>query len=145
MEETEEVTWAFYGYETPAGGRLVQQWFDALLPGERDEALDSIGYLQALPLRLWGKPEYSPLGGGLSEIRFKVSSLNETIRIYGFFWPRLPKEAERAQGVKYYPSYTFLNGKDKKVKNDIAGKKEARRRMGQIERKEARVHAFRFS
>jgi len=116
-------------------GRPVQTWFDALLPEERDEALDSIGYLQKLPLRLWGKPEYAPLGGGLSEIRFKVNVLNEVMRIYGFFWPPLPKEKDRMPGVKYYPSYTFLHSKDKKVKNDKAGKKEALKRMGQIERK----------
>jgi hypothetical protein len=145
MTEVEEVVWAFFGYETLAGGRPVQDWFDALLPEEKDEALDTLGYLQHLPLRLWSEPEYAPLGRGLSEIRFKVNSLNETIRIYGFFWPHLPKERDRKPDVQYRPSYTFLHGKSKKVRNDKVGKEEARRIMGKIERKEARVHAFKFS
>lgn len=145
MNQVEEVLWSFYGYETPARGRIVQDWFDALLSEEKDEVIDTLGYLQRLPLRLWGEPEFKPLGGGLSEIRFKVSCLNEIVRIYGFFWPELPKEKDRQPGVKYYPSYTFLNGKDKKVKNDRAGKEEARRRMRLVERKVARVHAFKFS
>lgn len=145
MDEIDEVIWWFFGYETPAGNRLVQEWFDALLPNERDEVRDNLGYLQNLPLRLWRKPEYSPLGDGLSEIRFKVRSLNEVIRIYGFFWPPQPKEKDRQTGVKYYPTYTFLHGTSKKVKNDKAGKAEARKRMGQIKRKEAEIHAFKFS
>jgi hypothetical protein len=141
----EEVVWAFFGYETPAGNRSVQEWFDALLVEERDEALETLSYLQWLPLRLWSKPGYAPLGDGLSEIRFKVNSLNEVMRIYGFFWPPLPKEEDRKSNIKYHPSYTFLLGKEKKVKNDMDGKKEARKRIGRIERKEARVHAFKFS
>lgn len=145
MKPVEEVVWQFFGYETPAGGRVVQEWFDALLPEEKDEVLDTLGYLKALPLRLWIRPEYSPLGEGLSEIRFKVNSLNETLRIYGFFWPPLPKAKDRRPGVKYHPCYTFLHGKDKKVKNDTAGKNEAIRRMRLVERKEARVHEFKLS
>jgi hypothetical protein len=138
-----EVIWAFFGYETPAGGRLVQEWFDDLLPEEKDEALDTIGYLQKLPLSLWAKPEYEPLGEGLSELRFKVNVLKKIYRIYGFFWPPPPKA--ELPGQKRYPSYTFLHGKLKKVSNDKDGQREARKRMGQIERKEARVHAFKFS
>lgn len=145
MGQIEEVVWQFFGYETPAGGHIVQEWFDALLPEEKEEALDTLGYLQTLPLHLWSKPEYEPLGDGLSEIRFKVNSLNEVVRIYGFFWPHLPKEKDRHPGVRYYPAYTFLLGKDKKVKNDKAGVKEARKHKRLIELGKARVHAFKFS
>jgi len=143
MEDIEEVVWAFFGYQTPAGGRSVQEWFDGLLSEERDEALDTLGYLQTLPLRLWGLPEYEFLGDGLSEIRFKASAANKTYRIYGFFWPPPPDKPK--PGEKRHPSYSFLLGKPKKVKNDKDGVKEARRRKGLVERKEATVHAFKFS
>ena len=143
MSETEEVVWAFCGYKTPAGGRDVQDWFDGLLPEEKDEALDTLGYLQSLPLKLWSKPEFELLGGGLSEIRFKVNSLNKTYRVYGCFWPPPPEHPP--PGQKRYPSYSFLLGTEKKRKNDKDGVSEARRRLEQVERKEVTVHAFKFS
>jgi hypothetical protein len=142
MNEIENVVWAFFGYETAAGGRLVQEWFDGLLTAEKDEAIDALGYLQMLPLRLWSLPQYEMLGDGLSEVRFKVSSLNITYRIYGFFWPPTPKSST---GKKRYPSYSLLLGKPKKVKNDKDGVKEAHRRKRLVERKEANVHVFKFS
>jgi hypothetical protein len=142
MKEIESVVWKFFGYETAAGGRLVQEWFDGLLAEEKDEARDTLGYLQTLPLRLWSLPEYEPLGDGLSEIRFKVNSLKIIYRIYGFFWPPSP---ESSDGKKRHPSYSLLLGKPKKVKNDRDGVKEARRLKRLIERKEANVHAFKFS
>src|SRR5258708_2446563 len=113
----DEICWAFYGDVTPAGGREVQEWFDALTDPEKDEVRDVVGYLQVLPLRLWDKPEYERLGDGLSEIRLKVNLLNKTYRTYGCFWPG---------GERF--SYTFLLGKEKKVKNDERGKEEARKR-----------------
>lgn len=136
MGEAGKVLWRFYGYETPARGRPVQEWFDELSDAERDEAMDTLGYLQVLPLKSWGKPEYEPLGDGLSEIRFKVSSLNKTIRIYGFFWPI---------GERNRYSYTFLLGKEKKVKNDQDGVKESNKRKKRVERNEAGAHEFKFS
>jgi hypothetical protein len=134
MKPEEIVRWAFYGYVTPAGRREVQDWFNALTDPEKDEIRDVLMYLQPLPLRLWGKPEYEMLGDGLSEIRVKVGALNKTIRIYGCFWP----ERQRC-------SYTFLLGKEKKVKNDEGGKKDARKRKGALGRGEATVHEFEFS
>ena len=134
MEPEEIVCWVFYGYVTPAGRREVQDWFNALTDPEKDEIRDVLAYLQPLPLRLWEKPEYEMLGDGLSEIRIKVSALNKTIRIYGCFWP---------EGDRY--SYTFLLGKEKKVKNDEDGKKESRRRKGRLDRGEATVYEFEFS
>ena len=68
-----EVRWTFYGYQTPSGACDVQEWFDRLTGEEGDEASDTILYLRVLPLESWGKPPYAPLGGGLSEIRFKVT------------------------------------------------------------------------
>ena len=142
MEDIENVVWAFFGYETAAGGRLVQEWFDGLLAEEKDEARDALGYLQRLPLKLWSLPRYEPLGNGLSEVRFKVNSLKRIYRVYGFFWPPSP---ESSDVKKRHPSYSLLLGKPKKVKNDKDGVKEARRRKGLVERKEAKVHTFKFS
>jgi hypothetical protein len=129
----EKVFWTFYGYLTPAGGKEVQEWFDALLEEEQDEARDTIAYLQSQPVQLWVKPDHFPLGDGLSEIRFKVNSLNREYRIYGFFWPK---------GKRF--SYTFLLGRDKKVgnpKHDIA---EARKRKDRIESGKASTYEFEF-
>jgi len=50
----ETVSWTFYGYRTPAGGKEVQEWFDMLLEEERDEARDVLGYLQVQPIHLLG-------------------------------------------------------------------------------------------
>jgi len=129
----EKICWAFYGYQTPSGGKEVQEWFNALLEEEQDEARDRIGYLQSQPLRLWAKPEYFPLGDGLSEIRFKVNSLNREYRIYGCFWPK---------GKRF--SYTLLLGRGKKTgnpKHDIA---EARKRKDRVEGGKVSTHEFKF-
>ena len=131
---TGDIFWVFHGYVTPAGTREVQDWFDSVLhEEERDEAKDTIGYLQILPLHQWKKPEYSLLGEGLSELRFKVNSLNRTYRVYGFFWPK---------GRRH--SYTFLLGRDKKVKNARADVAEARKRKVSVENGKANVHEFEF-
>ena len=129
----ENVSWTFYGYRTPGGGREVQEWFDALFEEERDEARDTFSYLQVLPPQDWGKPEYFPLGEGLSEIRFKVNALNRIYRVYGFFWP---------EGKRF--SYTFLLGRDKKVSNPRQDIAEARKRKKQVESGKASIHEFEF-
>jgi len=128
----EEIAWTFYGYQTPAGGKEVQEWFDGLLVEERDEGIDTLVYLQALPVKLWGKPEYGQLGDGLSEIRFKVNALNRVYRIYGCFWP----------GGRW--SYTLLLGRDKKVSNPRHDIAEARKRKHRLEQGKASVHEFEF-
>lgn len=103
----DQISWRFCGYVTPAGGCDVQEWFDALLEVERDEATDVLAYLQHLPRHLWRLPDFESFDTDISEIRFKVGSLKKIYRIYGTFWP----ERERC-------SYTFLIGKNKKVNND---------------------------
>ena len=132
---TEDISWVFHGYVTPAGGRDVQDWFDSVLnEEERDEAKDTIGYLRILPLHLWMKPEYSQLGEGLSELRFKVNSLNRIYRVYGFFWPKGRRHC-----------YTFLLGRAKKVKNAQADVAEARKRKVRVENGKAKIHEFEFA
>jgi hypothetical protein len=134
MKPEDIVNWSFFGYVTPAGNAGVQNWFNGLSSDEKDEIRDVLSYLQPLPLTVWSKPEFEHLGDGISEVRVRVKSLNKTIRIYGFFWP---------EGIRY--SYTFLLGKEKKVKNDEAGKAEAQKRKGKLERREASIDGFDFS
>jgi hypothetical protein len=131
----ENIVWAFYGYETPAGGRDVQDWFDGLPNEARDEALDTLGYLQVLPVRLWGLPHFEVFDADISEIRFRVGALNRWYRIYGTFGG--------PENRQY--SYTFLLGKEKKVKKDKRGVELARERLKKLRNREARAHGFRFS
>jgi len=135
IQSVEEISWTFYGYETPAGGKDVQDWFDGLRVEERDEATDVLVYLQALPRHQWFKPGFDLLDDDVSEIRFKVNALHvrKIYRIYGAFWPE-----------KQRHSYTLLIGKDKKVDNDRRGKAEAIKRLKQLRRGEARIHEFKF-
>lgn len=130
----ESVRWSFHAFETPAEGRPVQDWFDALSEAEKDEIRDTVVYLQHLHPAGWKYPRFEPLGDGLSEIRIKVGSLNVWIRIYGFFWP---------QQTRF--SYTLLYGGSKKVKNDKHGKNEAIRRKRLLENGKAGIHEFSFS
>lgn len=132
-EKEEKVLWAFCAYQTLADGREVQEWFDGLSEEEKDEIKDSVGYLQVLPLKIWAKPRYFPLGEGLSEIRVKANRLNKIYRIYGCFWP---------PGRRH--SYAFLLGRDKKVKNPRKDIALARKRQGEVERGEVQVHEFKF-
>jgi hypothetical protein len=132
-KEPQNIHWRFHGFVTPAGGKDVQKWFDGLEQEERDEILDTILYLQNLPRHLWREPTFEAFDPEISEIKVKVGKLNRTYRIYGCFWPK---------GVQY--SYTFLVGKYKKVKKDKQGEDLARKRLGQLDRKEATIHEFRF-
>jgi hypothetical protein len=131
----EEISWRFYGYMTPAGGREVQDWYDGLSDEEKDEARDALSYLHKMPNHLWVGPRFKSIGDSISEVRFKVNVLHQqgTYRIYGAFWP---------VGQRY--SYTFLLGKDKKVKNDRRGKREAIKRLRLLEQGRASVHDFEF-
>jgi hypothetical protein len=133
MKPVEEIRWTFFGYVTPGGGRVVQEWFDSLEDEERDEIVDSLAYLRKQPRHLWKEPGFEAFDPDISEIKVKVGALNRTHRIYGAFWP---------PGRRH--SYTLLIGKNKKVDNDRRGKKEARKRLSKLERKEATVHEFSF-
>src|SRR4051812_41344152 len=120
--------WTFWAYLTPAGGQIVQEWYDEQPEEVQYEVYDSLAYLQNLPNHLWKRPHFDTLGGqGISEIRFKVDG--STYRIYGDFGP------ERSQ-------YTALAGTDKKVNNQRHVKGEAVKRNKKIQRGEAGVHEF---
>src|SRR5262245_47361721 len=118
----ENVSWSFYGYQTPAEGDPVQEWFDQLADDAKDEARDLIyAYLRVTPRHRWCLPDFEAFDADISEIRFMVSSLNKTYRIYGTFWPK----------TRRY-SYTFLVGKEKKVKNDKRGVRLANARLKKL-------------
>jgi phage-related protein len=127
--------WTFYGFQTPGQNRPVQEWYDSLpdaLPSDaRNEIKDILAYLQVTPNSQWGKPEFSPLGDGLFEIRYEDADY--WYRIYGCYWP---------DGVRQV--FTFLHATTKKVKNDTDGKSLARKRKAQLQRQEATIHKFKF-
>jgi hypothetical protein len=128
MNTVERVVWVFYGYVTLNGKAEVQQWFEDLDDAAQDELRDNLAYLRVLPYRLWNMPRFKSLGGGLTELRFKVSSLKKTFRIYGFCFP---------------PSrfcYTLLLGTEKKVKNPKSDIKEANHRKRLVESSKVKVN-----
>lgn len=123
--------WTFYGFQTAAQNRPVQDWFDALPDDPRNEIKDIFVYLQKTPNTQWGKPEFAPLGEGLFEIRYADEAY--WYRIYGCYWPTSIRQA-----------FTLLHATTKKVKNDTDGKSLAEKRRGQLQRREATVHEFNF-
>ena len=125
-----EPLWAFYGFRTPARNEPIQEWFDERDDDVRDEIRDQLRYHENIERHLWTRPVFDKLGGeGISEFRFKISGA--AYRMYGDDGPG------RHQ-------YTFLHADDKTVRNDRPGKRIAKTRKGQLERKEASVHEFRW-
>jgi hypothetical protein len=122
--------WRFLGFETLKGNRPVQDWFDGLDDEGRDELLDTLNYLRVLPNYLWRRPKFDQLEDDISEIIGWTAS--DELRIYGYF-PGLQQ------------TYTFLNGKSKKVGNDKHGKRMAKDRLKLLRRGEARYHEFKFN
>jgi len=114
-----------------AGSRPVQDWFNGLPESASDEMRDVVGYLQHSPIQEWKFPHFERLEDGISEVRFRVGKVR--YRVYGYFGPTWIRQ-----------SYTFLHGTDKKVSNDRHGKKTAKDRMAEIERKQARAPEFEF-
>jgi hypothetical protein len=141
MNPAGEWHWQFLCFKSELEGNPVQEWFDGLPDEVQDEIRDLLRYLRSKTNSKWQKPEYDPLDGegGISELRPRKVSCKEsgkirtyTCRIYGFSGPR-----------EYKHSYTFLHGNDKgNVRNDVNGKRIAKERLGQIERREATVQEF---
>jgi putative component of toxin-antitoxin plasmid stabilization module len=126
--EQRQYDWTFRDFETPVGNRPVRDWIYALSEEARDELVDILIYMRIRPHYEWAPEHFKPLEDGISEIRFRDG--DSICRIYGYFGP--------------HQSYTFLVGAEKKVKNDRDSKKLAKSRRDQVERREARVHAFSF-
>ena len=130
VKKEEKWLWRFLGFETLQGNRPVQEWFDALDDEARVELVDTLGDLQVLPNHLWIRPKFDRLEGDISEIIGWTAS--DELRIYGYF----PGQRQ---------TYTFLNGKSKKVANDKHGKRIAKDRLKLLRRGEARSHEFEFN
>jgi hypothetical protein len=125
--------WRFFGLMWLTENRPVQEWFDLLPEDAKEEARDTFGYLQHLPIACWKKPQFDPLKGEeVNEVRFETAT--HFFRVYGYYGPNaLGRQA-----------YTLLLGHDKQTRNDKAGKREATKRKRSIERGDARVHQFEF-
>jgi hypothetical protein len=127
-----EWDWQFLGLQWLNKNQPVQEWFDGLPDEAQAELRDTIRHLQHLPPHLWKKPQFDHLAGeDVTEVRFETAT--HFYRIYGYFGPKGERQ-----------SFTFLLGNDKKIRNDIKGKREATKRRGFVERGEATVHGFGF-
>jgi hypothetical protein len=124
--------WTFEGFVTPAGNRIVDDWFhDELGEDERDLIRDRIYYLKDVERHLWRRPGFDKLDGDLNEIRKDVPG-GGTIRIYGYF----------PSGKRH--SFVLLEGRYKDKKNDKAGKRIAEDRLKQIKQGMGSTHGFNF-
>ena len=120
-----EPIWEFYGFKSKQEGLVVQEWFNRLEPDAQDEIINLVTHLRTRPSGQWIRPDFDPLDGegGISELRprdIRTLTGNTVYRIYGF----------REYPTKY--CYTFLNGTDKDVSNDIKGKAIAKGRLSQL-------------
>jgi hypothetical protein len=75
--------WTFSAYVTPAGGRIVQEWYDGLPEEEHDELQDTFNYLSITPD--WRRPEFDKVRPPLHEVRAKANQANHWVRVYGIF------------------------------------------------------------
>lgn len=124
--------WTFEGFVTPAGNRLVDDWFHHhLSESVRDFVRDRINYLKDVERHLWKRPGFDKLDGELNEIRKDIPG-GGTIRIYGYFPP----------GKRH--CFVFLEGRYKEQRNDKSGKRVAEDRLRQIKNGEGTTHEFDF-
>jgi len=134
--EDQGCKWTFLDFESADEGKPVQSWFDGLPEDHSDEVKDRLSFLQVTPRSDWDDPYFDPLsgeGGEISEIRFdpvKCVRGKFYYRIYGFF------------GAEEEESYKFLHATNKKVRNDKHGKAIAKRRLRQLQNREAELHQF---
>jgi hypothetical protein len=130
-KERKQYDWTFYGFETPAGNRLIRDWIVGLPDEARYELIDILVLMKTRPHDEWPAEHFKPLEDALSEIRFRGADCNW--RIYGYFGPD-----------GYKQPYTFLVGTEKKVSNQRDAKQLAKDRRSQIQHGAAKVHAFSF-
>jgi hypothetical protein len=129
----EKFDWSFFGYKSPTGNKLVQEWFNGLPIEARDVISDAIGGIQAIPNHLWVRPLFDHLDDGISEFRIDSGAISRKFRIYGYFGPSSSRQ-----------TYTFLLGADKKRAHQQHEQDEAKKRMKRVERGEVKVHEFDF-
>ena len=124
--------WTFEAYVTPAGGKIVQEWFDFELDeDERDAVRDQVNYLIHLERHLWIRPKFDKVEGEISEIICKCNIKNKAIRLYGYFPDR-----------RHH--FLILHGGEKKRSNDKIGKRTAKDHLSLIKQNIARSHEFNF-
>lgn len=123
----------FAGYVSEAGRELVQEWYDGLAQTERDELLDTVNYLQSIPVTEWRRPEFDKVQPPLHEIRCKDVKTKRYIRVYGVF-----DEQVRARFVLLY------GNEAKKDKRDEAGQRVALDRNALLKAGKASTHGFKF-
>jgi hypothetical protein len=134
--DDQDCKWTFLDFESAAEGTPVQSWFDSLPEDHRDEVKDRLGFLQVTPRSDWDEPYFDPLvgeGGEISEIRFDpIKGVRGKFhyRIYGYF------------GLEEEESYKFLHATNKQQRNDRDGKAIAKRRLRQLQSREADFHQF---
>jgi hypothetical protein len=122
----------FVGFVSEAGGKLVQDWFDALSIEDRDEIRDTVNYLVATPITEWKRPEVDKVNHPLVEIRCKGQAGN-AIRIYGAF----------SQDVR--ARFVILNATtNKKKSHDKEAQELAKKRLKSIKSGKASIHEFSF-
>lgn len=129
----EPFDWSFFGYVTPAGNKLLQEWFDGLPVEAREEITDAINSIQAVPNHLWTRPLFDQLDHGISEFRVSAPAVSRNFRIYGYFGPTTGRQV-----------YTFLLGADKKRGHQQKEQDEAKKRMNRVETGEADTREFDF-
>ena len=121
----------FAGYVSEAGGKIMQEWFDALPYDVKDEIRDTVNHLSAIPVTEWKRPQADKVRPPLIEIRGKTSG--HEIRIYGVF-----DDEVRAR-------YILLNGNEAKKKGyDGQAQELALKRLGLIKSGKASTHEFAF-
>jgi hypothetical protein len=126
-------TATFVGYETEAGGKIVQEWYDGLSQIDREELIDTINYLLPMPVTEWRRPEFDKVDYPLIEIRCKSTQANHSIRMYGVF-------DEQIRG-----RIILLNGTDaKKRDKDKSGQKVALDRLTLLKSKKGKTNEFHF-
>jgi hypothetical protein len=124
---------SFAGYVSETGRRLVQQWYDGLPVGERDEIKDTANYLQSLPVTSWKRPEYDKVTPPLHEIGCKANVAKHWIRVYGV-WDK-----------KVRARFIMLFGNESKKKGyDKEGQALALKRLALLEQGKGSTHEFVF-
>jgi hypothetical protein len=124
-----QTLWTFAGYETAAGGRIVQDWYDSLPVEEYEELQDTLNYLA--DTKDWRRPEFDKVTSPLHEIRSKANCANHLIRVYGFFDPKIRRR------------FVMLHGNEsKKVGYDKKGQEIALNHLSLLKQGKASTHEF---
>jgi phage-related protein len=117
-------------YVTGGGRGVVTEWYHKELSKAAGAEFDDVlRYLAITPRDDWKRPEYAPLSGGISEVRFKAD--RKEFRPLGFFL------LESRQ-------YVLLIGASKKMKtyDPPDAKKTAARRMKEVVEGRARIRIY---